>query len=96
MENGYPQKSLVEKLGIKRGFKIIVLNPPQNYHSLLGKLPDNVILMKELKGPLDFIHLFTKERQELEDKFPILKQEVSPNGIIWISWPKRSSVYRLI
>lgn len=80
-----------EKLGIKEGFKIIILNPPQNYNNTLGKLPKNVDVMKKLKGPLDSIHCFTKERKELENKFPILKQELSQNGMLWISWPKGSS-----
>jgi len=46
---------------------------------------------KTLKSPLDFIHFFTKLRGELENKFPILKQELSQDGILWISWPKGSS-----
>jgi hypothetical protein len=91
MTAGYSKKSLVEKLGIKAGFKISILDPPKNYNSTLGKLPENVAVMKELKGPLDFIHFFTEERKELGSKFPILKQELSRDGMVWISWPKISS-----
>ncbi len=87
----YSNKSLVDKLGIKQGSKIIILHSPQNYNKTLGKLPEGVILMKELKGLLDFIHFFTKEKRELENVFPILAKEPSHDGIIWISWPKGKS-----
>ena len=70
---------------------MIIINPPHNYDKILGKLPENVIAVRELKGPLDFIHFFAKERRDLENKFPVLKQELSQRGMIWISWPKRSS-----
>lgn len=91
MGTSHSRDSLVEKLGIKQGFKIVILYSPQDYNNTLGKLPENVIVMKELEGSLDFIHFFTKEKQELENKFPILKREISQNGITWVSWPKRSS-----
>lgn len=87
----YSKKTLIEKLGIREGLKIIVINPPENYIRTLGKLPKNVLNLQELKGPSDFIHFFTKEKKELEDKFPILKKELSQNGVLWISWPKGSS-----
>jgi hypothetical protein len=90
MIESHSKRTLVEKLGIKEGFKIIILNPPENYNQTLGKLPKSVLIMKTLKGPLDFIHFFTKGKKELESKFPSLKQELSQNGVLWISWPKGS------
>lgn len=91
MATGYSKKSLVEKLGIKEGLKIIIINMPENYENTLEKLSEKAIVVKELKGPLDFIHFFTKKREELETNFPNLKQQLSQKGILWISWPKGSS-----
>jgi len=91
MSAGRSEKSLVEKLGIREGSRIIILNPPEDYDNTLGKLPKGVFVAKTLKGPLDFIHFFTRERDELEREFSILKQELSQNGVLWISWPKGSS-----
>lgn len=68
-------KPLVDKLGIKEGFRIIILNPPGNFREILGELPKNVTIMNRRKGPLDFIHFFTKKQRELQDRFPILKRE---------------------
>jgi len=91
MPAGYSKKSLVEKLGIKEGFRVIILNSPANYNHTLGKLPENVNVMKALGEQLDFIQFFTKESKELQDEFPNLKRALSQNGILWISWPKGSS-----
>lgn len=84
MTAGYSKKSLREKLEIIEYSKIAIINPPEDYISAL-KLPQNILLMKELEGPLEFIHFFTRERKELECKFPILKQALSRNGTLWIS-----------
>jgi len=91
MSVGYSKKFLIQKLGIREGFKIIILNPPEDYNKTLGKLPKDVFVARTLKGPLDFIHFFTTKRSELESKFPILKQELSQDGMLWVSWPKGSS-----
>ena len=42
-------------------------------------------------GSLDFIQLFCKTRSKLEGEFPRLKSALDVNGMLWISWPKRSS-----
>lgn len=88
---GYSKTSLVAKLGIKPGFRIIILNPPESYHETLGELPPAVGVAGALAGLLDFIHFFTTRREILTAEFPQLKQALAPNGMLWISWPKRSS-----
>lgn len=88
MAAGYAKKSLVEKLGIKAGAKIIVLNPPPNYAETLGKLPPNTTIVDKLESALDFIQFFTKGSAELEKQFRALKKSLAPDGMLWISWPK--------
>jgi hypothetical protein len=92
MAAGYSKRSLVQKLGIKAGFKLMLLNPPENYEATLGTLPENVTVLIALdQGPFDFVHFFTKDKDTLEDQFPNLKQALVSNGMLWISWPKASS-----
>ncbi|MCL5985463.1 MAG: DUF3052 domain-containing protein [Actinobacteria bacterium] len=83
--------SLIEKLGIKKGFKIFIVNPPRAYSDMLKELSEDVYILDMLKGPLDFIHLFVSTKEELNSKLPSLKNELSVNGALWISWPKRKS-----
>jgi len=87
---GYSKRTLTEKLGIKEHTKIIFLNAPSGYTRIL-ELPKDIILTKNLSGPLDFIQFFAQEKKELETSIGDLKQELSRKGTLWISWPKRSS-----
>ena len=88
---GYSKTPLVKKLGIKPGFRLIILNAPKNYGQTLGELPANVTVADTLVGPFDFIHFFITQREALVNEFPRLKQALAPDGMLWISWPKRSA-----
>ena len=87
---GYSGKPLVRKLGLKSG-TIAVLDAPRGYARTLGKLPSGVTRRTSAVGPLDFIQFFTREKQQLERRFAALARALAPAGMLWISWPKRSS-----
>lgn len=91
MPAGYSRTPLVNKLGIKPGFKVFFANPPDNLQTLLGELPKNVTLLNKPMNPVDYIHLFTKNREELQTQLPILKEALAINGLFWISWPKKAA-----
>jgi hypothetical protein len=52
---GYSRRSLVDKLGIKDGATIAILNPPRGYARTLGPLPRRVTRKPRATGALDFI-----------------------------------------
>lgn len=87
---GYSLTSLAKKLGIKAHFKIKLFNAPDYYFDLFNDLPEVEITgNKSIRK--DFIHIFIKKRAELEPAIQTAKQEIVSNGIIWISWYKKSS-----
>ncbi len=88
---GYSKRSLVDKLGIKAGYKILIVNPPANYDEVLGPLPEKVRRLKQTNSPIDFIQFFTTQRSELEKRFDDFKKALALDGMLWISWPKGSS-----
>lgn len=88
---GYSNTSLVKKLGIKPGFKVRFIDPPEHYFDLLEGLPANIEVLEEAVTGVDFIHYFTKQSAELESDLPALKREIVSNGTIWVSWPKKAS-----
>lgn len=88
---GYSGTPLAKKLGIKNGFRIRIVNQPLHYFDLFDDMPAGIILAKEKKSKKHFIHYFTKEAQDLRRDILPLKNEIVSNGIIWISWPKKSS-----
>ena len=82
---------LVRKLGIKQGFKICVIDPPVSYWRVLGELPQDVSVRELSEKPFDLIHAFVTHRSQLEERLGDLRSHITPNGMIWVSWPKRSS-----
>jgi hypothetical protein len=89
---GYSPNPLVKKLGIKEGFKILLVNPPDHYRTLVEQWPDDIAELElDDSTEADFIHCFTQEMGELEVLFPRLKSKLIKGGGLWISWPKGSS-----
>jgi hypothetical protein len=87
---GYSGTPLAKKLGLKAGFNISLINPPEGYFDLFTDLPGNLILSdNELKK--DFIHFFVMDESDYLSKLPLLKSQIKPEGMIWISWPKKAS-----
>jgi len=88
---GYSGMPLPQKLGIKPGLMVVTINAPANYRRLLGQIPDGVTFSERLKSGSSFVHLFTSRRSEMQKKMSILRDKISDNGAIWVSWPKKSS-----
>lgn len=81
---------LAKKLGIKAGFRITFLNAPDGFRESLGELPANVKIIGVQK-PIDLIVFFPKSVEDLENKFPKLKEKLAPAGMFWVVWPKKSA-----
>ena len=88
---GYSERSLADKLGIKEGFRIAILNPPRNYTAILGALPSGVAVDEKPETGMDLIHYFAKNKREAATTVSALKDKISPRGALWVSWPKGSS-----
>jgi hypothetical protein len=88
---GYSGKLLTQKLGIKPGFCIFVDGAPSAYGDIVGTLPDDVKIMAGLKAPVDMVHVFATQAGGLADKLRGYRAAIAQNGMIWVSWPKKSS-----
>ncbi|WP_455222828.1 DUF3052 family protein [Kaarinaea lacus] len=88
---GNSQTPLVKKLGLKEGNQFYVSGSPVDYTALLGSLPDHAVEKSRLGKNLDFIHYFTKSQKDLEAFIPKALNSIKRDGMIWISWPKKSS-----
>ena len=88
---GYSGTPLAKKLGIKEGFKIRVVDQPDYYFDLFTDLPETLTILKDKKTKKNLIHYFTKSAAGLRKDIVALRNEIEPNGMIWISWPKKAS-----
>ena len=68
---------------------IKVSGAPQAYWDWLGSLPEGVSLSG--KPPFQFVHLFVKRVASFESGLLKYREMIVPDGMIWISWPKKSS-----
>lgn len=89
---GYSETPLLKKLGIKPGYQLLVAGEPDDYWKWISPLPlDAAAKKKPTPASLDFIHLFVKDRKHYEKEVLRLRRLLKPDGMIWISWPKKSS-----
>src|SRR5258708_893114 len=54
-------------------------------------MPEPVTLSGNTKDRKNFIHFFTKKLSEVSKTLPKLKNEIEQDGMIWVSWPKKSA-----
>jgi hypothetical protein len=88
---GYSGKAVAQKLGIKPGFCIFVDGAPSAYDAMIGPLPADVTIRAEPTPSLDMVHLFAKRATGLAAKLKRYRKTIAPDGMIWVSWPKKSS-----
>ena len=88
---GYSGTPLAKKLGIKAGFNMMLINAPGHYFNLFTDLPADLTINNGEPATKDFIHFFTKQKDEYLNLLSELKGQIKPNGMIWVSWPKKAS-----
>ena len=89
---GYSSTPLWKKLGYKTGARAFVDSAPPGYVKLLG-LPSEVKVtwLRRPEAGLGFVHVFAKEAAALRKQLGSFRRQIAPDGIIWVSWPKKSS-----
>ena len=88
---GTSGKPVTQKLGIQPGFCIFIAGAPAAYGDIVGELPADVSIMPRLKAPLDMVHVFAIKAAGLAGKLRSYRAAIKPDGMIWVSWPKKSS-----
>ena len=80
-------KPIFEKLLIKKGYKVLIVNSPTDYLEKLSKTEAS-IFTNPSKQPFDFIQLFVSSKKDMENQLPKLKLLLKPKGIFWVTYPK--------
>ena len=87
---GYSGTPLPKKLGIKPGFRVALSNAPEEVRGeLAAELASCEVVKKVCE--LDFAMIFTMSRAELTKAFAKFAKVLAPAGMLWVSWPKKSS-----
>ncbi|MEO1244221.1 MAG: DUF3052 domain-containing protein [Pseudomonadota bacterium] len=88
--HGYSGKPLYQKLGLKPGMRCQPIDPPEHYPELVAGVSD-VRFMRRARSA-DMVHLFCRNRAALDRRIERALACVAAGGMLWVSWPKKSSV----
>ena len=75
---GYSGTPLMQKLGIKPGYKMKVVNEPDGYWDWISPIPEGAVVTP--KGALNFVHLFVTSRKKFETEVLKLRAKLNPDG----------------
>jgi hypothetical protein len=87
---GYSGTPLPKKLGIKAGHRARLANVPSEVLAELRAALAECSIVKQADA-LDFVMIFTKSRADLTKEFVRIGKLLAPAGMLWVSWPKKSS-----
>ncbi len=88
---GYSGTPLPKKLGIRDGARVRVFEMPADVRGELRPSLANCEVLSDDQAHADFMMLFTKSKDELSMRFGRIAKQLTPAGMLWISWPKKSS-----
>lgn len=91
---GYSGASLMKKLGIKDGSRVLLLGAPAEFE--LGELPSGAAVTRATRPrsanvAFDVAVVFVRRAHNLESVFRAASAAVEQEGGIWIAWPKKAS-----
>jgi hypothetical protein len=86
---GYSGTPLPKKLGLKDQYRVAFLDLPSEVRTELNEALATCRMAKH--GPYDFVQIFVKRRADLRRHFAEFSLQLEPSGMLWVSWPKKSS-----
>ncbi len=95
-EAGYSGTPLPKKLGLKDGQHVAFAGLPDGLSELARARAFASVELRDAwdriegKG-LDFIQMFTRSAETVARAVPGLRGHIRPEGMIWVSWPKKAS-----
>jgi hypothetical protein len=91
---GYSGTPLAKKLGIKPGENVCLIGAPEFMADVVRAAAAKPRVAKDAKSVpagTPIVHLFTAEATVLKAALPVLKKAIAPDGMLWVSWPKKAS-----
>lgn len=85
------EKSIVQKMMVKAGHKILFLNAPKGFSKSIGKLPEGAEVISSPHEGADAVLVFVQSRKALESQLGDFKKKAKPGVILWVAYPKGTS-----
>jgi len=88
---GYSGTPLPKKLGIKEKARVLLLDIPADVKAELKSDLAGCKIAQDGEGEVDFSMIFVKTTADLKKKFALVARQLAPAGMLWVSWPKKTS-----
>lgn len=88
---GYSGTPLAKKLGVKDGHRVYLVALPAEVRLELREALTSCAESPDGTRSIDFALLFTKSKSELVKEFKVVAKRLDRTGMLWVSWPKKSS-----
>jgi CheY-like chemotaxis protein len=93
MMNRYAGRTAAQKLGIKEGSTVALIDAPRDYLKVLGELPKNVELSEDAAENTNVTLCFIPGREALQERLSAMRGRAAKTKL-WILWRKRGSAAR--
>jgi len=87
---GYSGTPLANKLGVKPGSTVTLIDAPDGFITTLGELPEGVTVQTATGDDAQVALWFVRSLDALEEKIERLALAAG-NGRLWVCWPKKAS-----
>ncbi|MBA4164143.1 MAG: hypothetical protein C0510_05870 [Erythrobacter sp.] len=91
MTTGYSGTPLAKKLSLRDGQRVWFHAMPESVQDEIDEYALDLTFVADPAEGIDAAHVFVTERAELAHLLASLRQQIAPDGQIWVSWPKRAS-----
>ena len=88
---GYSGTPLAQKLGLKPGMRAWFQNVPDSVRAEIDRDAPPIEQLELPEPPVQFAHIFVASCAILDCELRMLLPLLDPAGMIWVSWPKRTS-----
>ncbi|MBI3714695.1 MAG: DUF3052 family protein [Betaproteobacteria bacterium] len=91
MVTGYSGTPLPKKLGWLDGGRLVLVNAPKGIEADIAPQPKGATLAGKMGAQEGLVVLFCKDAAALKKALPGVSANLTADGALWISWPKKAS-----
>ena len=91
MTSGYSGTPLVKKLNLRDGMRVWFDAMPEHVIDEIDEYALELFFVADPAEGIDAAHIFVTSRAALEAHLTALRYQISSEGQIWVSWPKKAA-----
>ena len=91
MTTAYSGTPLARKLSLRDGMRVWFQAMPEDVFDEIAEYALELTFVANPADGIDAAHVFVTERSVLEARLNSLRQQITPDGQVWVSWPKQAS-----